>query len=115
MTVVIFSVSTRSEKFRLEDHKDAIMWVRASPDGTLLATSSWDSTVKIWDLQDGSLVRELKGTKGQSWTGSWRAPMASCLLFAMEIRLFGFGISFKARQYMFSVKDGTCSQDGFQV
>lgn len=71
MTVVIFSVSTRSEKFRLEDHKVAIMWVRASPDGTLLATSSWDSTVKIWDLQDGSLVRELKGTKGQSWTGSW--------------------------------------------
>jgi WD40 repeat protein len=47
------------------------MWVGASPDGRLLATSSWDRTVKIWDLQDGSLVNTLEGTEGQNWSGSW--------------------------------------------
>jgi WD40 repeat protein len=70
-TVAVLATSTRSEKFRLEGHTDAIMWVEASPDGKLLATSSWDSTVKIWDLHDGRLVRTLKGTQGQDWTGSW--------------------------------------------
>ncbi|KAF8575951.1 WD40 repeat-like protein, partial [Ramaria rubella] len=57
--------------FRLEGHTDAIMWVGASPDGKLIATSSWDSTVKIWDISDGSLIKTLKGIKGQSWTGCW--------------------------------------------
>ena len=67
----MLSSSTGEEKFRLEGHTDSIMWLSASPDGKLLATSSWDSTVKIWDLEDGHLVRTLTGSIGQNWSGSW--------------------------------------------
>ncbi|KAF8575948.1 WD40 repeat-like protein [Ramaria rubella] len=70
-TVVGLSASNRTEVFRLEGHTGAIMWVGASPDVKLIATSSWDSTVKIWDISDGSLIKTLKGIKGQSWTGCW--------------------------------------------
>lgn len=69
--VGVVSTTTLQEKFRLEGHTDSIMWVGASPDGRLLATSSWDRTVKIWDLQDGNLFKTLVGTKGQNWSGSW--------------------------------------------
>src|SRR5882762_4347945 len=70
-TVAVLDTATHSEKFRLEGHTDAIMWVGASPDGKLLGTSSWDRTVKIWGLQDGTLLKTLSGTKGQNWSGSW--------------------------------------------
>jgi WD40 repeat protein len=69
--VAVLSASTVSEKFLLEGHTDGIMWIGASPNGKLLATSSWDQTVKIWDLQDGSLLKTLRGTRGQNWSGSW--------------------------------------------
>ena len=36
-------------------------FVAFSPNGKLLASASYDSTVKLWSTQDGSLVRTLKG------------------------------------------------------
>ena len=35
-----------------------------SPDGRLLASASWDETVKIWSVADGRELRTLKGHKG---------------------------------------------------
>lgn len=42
-------------------HTLGIHSVAASPDGTLLATGSDDSTVKVWNAGDGSLIRTLAG------------------------------------------------------
>src|ERR1700729_3613467 len=61
-TGAVLSTSTRSENFHLESHINGIVLVEASPDGKLLAMNSWDRTVKICDLQDGSLLTTLKGT-----------------------------------------------------
>ena len=42
-------------------HTNVVMSAAFSPDGTRLATASWDGTVKIWDVADGKEVRTLTG------------------------------------------------------
>jgi WD40 repeat protein len=42
-------------------HTSNIVSAAFSPDGTVLATGSWDDTVKLWSLSDGSLIRTLEG------------------------------------------------------
>jgi WD40 repeat protein len=42
-------------------HSDSILSVAISPDGQYLATGSHDSTVKVWSLHSGELLRTISG------------------------------------------------------
>ena len=42
-------------------HKGAIVGVSYSPDGTTVATASWDRTARLWDVNTGSELRTLDG------------------------------------------------------
>jgi hypothetical protein len=48
------------ERNRLEGHQDIVQSVSFSPDGQILATASYDNTVKLW-RSDGSLIATLQG------------------------------------------------------
>jgi serine/threonine protein kinase len=48
----------------LTGHTDWVTSVSFSPDGSLLASGSWDMTIKLWRVSDGSLVRTLTGHTG---------------------------------------------------
>ncbi|ESK89492.1 wd-40 repeat protein [Moniliophthora roreri MCA 2997] len=69
--VVVFDVETRSERCRLVGHTDAIMWAGSSPDSTLIATSSWDRTVRLWSATSGEHVRTFVGAGNQLWAGAF--------------------------------------------
>jgi WD40 repeat protein len=43
----------------LYDHSDIVLAVDFSPDGSLLASGSFDRTAKVWSVPDGVLVRDL--------------------------------------------------------
>src|SRR5262249_2371087 len=43
----------------LTGHKDRVTSVAYSPDGKLIATSSFDGTARLWDAQTGKEVRRL--------------------------------------------------------
>lgn len=48
------------EKNRLEGHSDSVFDVNLSPDGQLLASASWDNTVRLWSLE-GELLTTMIG------------------------------------------------------
>jgi hypothetical protein len=45
-------------------HKDALLTATLSPDGTLLATGSYDHTVLLWNVESGEPLATLEGHNG---------------------------------------------------
>ena len=58
-TPPVFGMSVRATNalHRLTGHTDAIVSIALSPDGATLATGSWDTTVRLWDVNTGSELR----------------------------------------------------------
>jgi WD40 repeat protein/tRNA A-37 threonylcarbamoyl transferase component Bud32 len=54
--------------FTLHGHTAAISGVAYSPDGTHLATASFDRTVRLWDAHTGRPLLELPGHTDQVWS-----------------------------------------------
>jgi WD40 repeat protein len=67
-TVKIWEVDwdgrTYKERHTLRGHAGYAWKVTFSPDGRYLASGSWDSTVKIWEVESGKEVRTLRGHAG---------------------------------------------------
>src|SRR5262245_40669601 len=54
-------------------HKDAMYCARLSPDGKLLATGSYDSSIRLWDVASGNELRTFEGHNGAVFELAFRA------------------------------------------
>jgi len=64
-TVKIWDAQKPHAELRtLKGHLHYVWKVAFSPDGRYLASGSWDSTVKLWDVRTGEEVRTLRGHAG---------------------------------------------------
>ena len=61
-------------------HTDDVYALAFSPDGRTLATSSWDGTIKLWNLERGTLL----------WTG-WHTNSINSVAFAPDGRTLASG------------------------
>ncbi|KAJ6507465.1 quinon protein alcohol dehydrogenase-like superfamily [Mycena vulgaris] len=66
-TVAVLDVATLTERFRLAGHTDAVVWAETSPNNSVIATSSWDETVRLWSMASGETLHILRGETNQSW------------------------------------------------
>ena len=66
-TVKLWDMETRENIATFEGHddKDSVTSVVFSPDGTLLASGSYDETVKLWDVETHTNIATLEG----KWRG----------------------------------------------
>lgn len=64
---------------KVDAHRGWVRFVSTSPDGQFLASSGNDRSVKIWNVNDGSLVRELVGHEAHVYS-VWFHPSGDFLL-----------------------------------
>jgi WD40 repeat protein/tetratricopeptide (TPR) repeat protein len=62
--VKVWDVQSGQQVLSLVGHKGVVNSVAFSPDGTRLATGSFDQTVKVWDAQSGRQLLSLEGHTG---------------------------------------------------
>ena len=59
--IVILKTATGSQRAFLFGHRGQVSSVTFSLDGTLLASGSYDKTIKLWDVQTGGVVKTFSG------------------------------------------------------
>jgi len=51
-----------------QGHKSAILAVSFSPDGKIIASASFDKTIKLWQVSNGKLLTTLEGHQERLWS-----------------------------------------------
>jgi len=64
---------SKKEMARMTGHQALINQVEFSPDGRLIASGSFDKSIKLWDAQSGKYITSLRGHVSSVYQISWSA------------------------------------------
>jgi RNA polymerase sigma factor (sigma-70 family) len=81
-TIQLWDIATGREPVRLSGHTDTVNLPSFSPDGKILASTSWgDPAIHLWDTTTGKEARQLKYTENS------RGPVPPCVAFSPDGKL----------------------------
>jgi small GTP-binding protein len=60
-----------STRCRLRGHTGRVIWLAWSPSGETLASCASDKTIRLWNINNGQLIRSLEGHSGWIYNISW--------------------------------------------
>ncbi|KAG4438003.1 hypothetical protein IFR05_006504 [Cadophora sp. M221] len=63
--IKVENLATRKQLHLLQGHTENVIMLAFSPGNKLLASASWDKTIKVWDLETGSL--RVSSKRSSSW------------------------------------------------
>lgn len=69
------AIPGRTGKYVEKGHRDGVFCAAFSPDGNLLASGSSDRSIKLWNVADGSLLREFVNPQLKSATEATPSPL----------------------------------------
>ena len=93
--ICVGDIERKEIALTLEAHTDGIIWVGFSSDDKLIASVSWDKTLRIWNHTHGSLLYTLE-SDNRNWTGG----------FSPDSRFFA-DTSGDGRFWVWDVSDGS--------
>ena len=85
----LFDVASRKLTKTFTGHTGEISYLIFSPDGSKIASSSWDGSTRLWDIETGELVKTLSAPASVHFNLSCRA-----LLFTDDGNLLGINEEF---------------------
>jgi WD40 repeat protein len=65
------AVLRSAARLTLRGHRDCVWSIAWSPDGSKLATASWDKTAKVWEAGTGRELHTLDGHQDRVWSIAW--------------------------------------------
>lgn len=54
-------------------HQQLVNDVKFSPDGRIIASASFDNSIKLWDAKDGKFITSLRGHVQAVFSVAWSA------------------------------------------
>ncbi len=65
--ITVWDPRTAARRARLEGHSGEVKCLAFTPDGKLLASCSFDRTIRLWDADTGVCVKSLAEATGATW------------------------------------------------
>lgn len=62
--MILWDLATGKAIRRMEGHQGKVMAVAPSPDGSIIASASWDGTVRLWRTETGEVLAVLEEHQG---------------------------------------------------
>lgn len=57
--------------YTLRGHEDIISEIAWSPDGRMIASGAYDNAIRLWDAQNGDLIREIRRINSRVYNLAW--------------------------------------------
>ena len=102
--IVILDAITGSSGSVLSGHTQSVTSLAFSPDGTLLVSGSKDSTIKLWDIQTGGVVKSFHNFSGVQ--SVYISPDAATIVSGSTCEVCLWDIRTGTRRYITDISPG---------